>query len=102
MPHVPFAKCSDRPETVTSDFICLFLWLGNRSLQLSARQGPVAEGPAHRSRSKDEPAQRPEERAGQGGSAAASSRADGLAGPVILLPLRSLAEATPQLPFAVS
>lgn len=54
MPHVPFAKCSDRPEIVTSDFICLFLWLGKRSLRLSAFQVPVAEGPAHRSSSKDE------------------------------------------------
>lgn len=54
MPHVPFAKCSDRPEIVTSDFICLFLWLGNRSLGLSARQVPVAEGPTHRSSCKDE------------------------------------------------
>lgn len=54
MPHVPFAKCSDRPEMVTSDFIRLFLWPGNRSPQLSALQVPVAEGPAHRSSSKDE------------------------------------------------
>lgn len=56
MPHVPFAKCSDRPEIVTSDFICLCLWLGNRSLQLSALQVPVAEGPAHHSSCKDETA----------------------------------------------
>lgn len=29
-------KCSDRPEIVTSEFMCLFLWLGKGSLQLSA------------------------------------------------------------------
>lgn len=29
MPHMPFAKCSDGPETVTSAFTCLFSWLGS-------------------------------------------------------------------------
>lgn len=50
---MPFAKCSDRPEIVTSDFVCLFLWLGNRSLQLSALLVPVEEGPAHCSSGED-------------------------------------------------
>lgn len=48
-------KCSDRPEIVTSEFICLFLCLGNGSLQLPALQVPaVAEGPAHWSSCKNE------------------------------------------------
>lgn len=86
---------------MTSHFICVFLWLGNGSPQLSAPQGPVVEGPAHGSSGKDEPvpgAQGSEW--GREGSEAAPVRPNWLTGPVILLSLCSLAEASLQLPFA--
>ena len=91
MPHVPCAKCSDRPEFVTRDCLCLFSWLGN-GLSSFQHARVLWLRPAHCSRGRDEavPGAWVQERG------AAPSRPAWPTGPVTIC---SLAEASLQLPF---